>query len=294
MRLEFRSAQSTAKGLYFHTIFMSETAFNSSSNWREIESEPWGTGSDPDLCQDALHGAQVQFVVTPPTLSQGISAFMNEPEISNLCAVITGPASKVWLGRIASPKGQQHRIRAMDHQKRLPAFDTTDKVSLGDVLGDDRFGEEQRLRLALKLASSVMQLHTTDWLTDYWSKSDISFLRSSHGVIDFDNPLIGRTFGKSSYTMMSMSQSLPQPMLHASVPCLFSLGIVLLELRYRTLFEDLKTDHERTMVSPTHWDRALTWKSRRNNPQWEKTSKDLTTALDTRNLPSCDRTPSGL
>lgn len=294
MRLEFRSAQSTAMGLYFHTIFMSETAFNSSLNWCEIEGEPWGT-SGPGLCQDAIHSAQVQLVVTPPTLSQGSSASTNEPEISNLCAVITGPASKDWLGHTASPKGQQHRIRAMDHQKRLPAFDTIDQVSLGDVLGDDRFGEEQRLRLALKLASSVMQLHTTDWLTDYWSKSDVSFLRPSYGVIDFDNPLIGRTFGNSSYTMTSMSQSLPRPMLHAAIPCLFSLGIVLLELRYRTLFEDLKTDHERTMVSPTHWDRALTCQSRRNNPQWKKkTSKDLTTAPDTRILRSCDRTPSSL
>lgn len=250
MRLEFRSAQSTAKGLYFHTIFTSETAFNSSSNWREIECEPWGT-SDHDLCQDAIHSAQVQFVVTPPTQSQGSSVTANEPEISNLCAVITGPASKDWLGRIASPKGQQHRIRAMDHQKRLPAFETIETVSLGDVLADENFGEAQRLRLALKLASSVMQLHTTDWLTDYWSKSDIAFLRSSYGVIDFDNPLIGRTFGNTSYTMTTMSQNLPRPMLHASIPCLFSLGIVFLELRYRTLFEDLKTDHERTMVRPT-------------------------------------------
>jgi hypothetical protein len=250
MRLEFRSAQSTAKGLYFHTIFTSETAFNSSSNWREIECEPWGT-SDHDLCQDAIHSAQVQFVVTPPTQSQGSSVTANEPEISNLCAVITGPASKAWLGRIANPKGQQHRIRAMDHQKRLPAFETIETVSLGDVLADENFGEEQRLQLALKLASSVMQLHTTDWLTDYWSKSDIAFLRSSYGVIDFDNPLIGRTFGNTSYTMTTMSQNLPRPMLHASIPCLFSLGIVLLELRYRTLFEDLKTDHERTMVRPT-------------------------------------------
>jgi hypothetical protein len=259
MRLEFRSAQSTARGLYFHTIFTSETPFNSTSNWREFETEPWGT-SGPDLCQDATHSAQVQFVVTPPTLSQGSSASTNEPEISNLCAVLTGPASKDWLGRIASPKGQQHRIRAVDHQERLPAFDTIETVSLGDVLANDHFGEEQRLRLALKLASSVMQLHTTDWFTDYWSKSDISFLRSSYGVIDFDNPLIGRTFGNPSYTMTSMSQSLSRPMLHASIPCLFSLGIVLLELRYRTLFEDLKTDHERTMVIPIHWDRALTWR----------------------------------
>ncbi|OKP12095.1 hypothetical protein PENSUB_2453 [Penicillium subrubescens] len=248
MRSEFRSAQSTEKGLYFHTIFVPETAFNSSSNWREIESEPWGT-SGPDLCQDpAIYSAQVQVAVTPPTISHGSSAPTNEPEISNLCAFVTGPASKDWLGRIASPKGQQHRIRAMDHQKRLPAFDTIDKVSLGDVLGDDRFGEEQQLRLALK-TSLVRDATPYNRLAHrLLEQSDISFLRSSYGVIDFDNPLVGRTFGNSSYTMTSMSPSLPRPMMHASIPCLFSLGIVLLELRYRTLFEDLKTDQEQTMI----------------------------------------------
>ncbi|KAJ5159822.1 Synaptobrevin, partial [Penicillium canariense] len=255
MRLEFRNAQSTAKGLYFHTIFTSETAFNSASNWREIETEPWG--SDPaDLCQDTtVHTAQVRFVTTPP-MSQESTLCGDKDEISDLCAVITGPASKDWLGFIASTQGHQHRIRAMDSQKRLPAFDTIQTVSLGEVLADEHFGEEQRLRLALKLASSVMQLHTTDWMTDFWSKSDISFLRSSYGIIDFDNPLIGRTFGASSFTMTSLSKNLPHPMLNmlnASIPPLFSLGIVLLELRYRRLFEDLKTEHERTMI-PTNSD----------------------------------------
>lgn len=288
MRLEFRSAQNTAKGLSFYTIFTSETAFNSSSNWREIESEPWSS-SHPDLCQDTIHSAQVQFVVTPLTLSPDNSASANEPEISNLCAVITGPASKSWLGCIASAKGQQHRIRAIDHQKRLPAFDTIRTVSLGEVLGDANFSQEQRLRLALKLASSVLQLHTTDWLTDYWSQSDISFLRSSYGVIDFDKPLIGRTFGSTGYSMQTMAQNLARPMLHASIPSLFSLGIVLLELHYRARFESLKTEHEWTMVSPTR----TVLNAFSSEQSWLKeTSKDL--ASDTRNLRSGDRTPYSL
>lgn len=98
----------------------------------------------------------------------------------------------------------------------------------------------------------MLQLHTTGWLTDYWSPSDILFLRSSYGVIDFDKPLIGHTFGSTDYSMQAMAQNPTQPMLHAPTPSLFSVGtILLLELLYRARFERLKTEHEWTMVRPT-------------------------------------------
>ncbi|KAJ5397932.1 Synaptobrevin [Penicillium cosmopolitanum] len=233
IKLGFRSAQLTEKAVYFHAIFTSETStFNTSSNWREIETEPWKKIQEDVLCQDTDH------VKTSPP---------DGTEIIDLCAAITGPASKGWLGHISNRQGQQHRIRILDARQRLPASDKIQTVSLAEVLSDPQFYEEQRLRLALKLASSVMQLHTTEWLTDFWSKSDVSFMRSKHGVIDFDNPLIGRTFGARGYDLNCVSETLPRPTLHASIPCLFSLGIVLLELKYRRLFEDLKSEVERSM-----------------------------------------------
>jgi hypothetical protein len=125
-------------------------------------------------------------------------------------------------------------------------------VSLAHILRDKAFRQDHRSRLGLKLASSVMQLHTTEWMTDYWSKSDIFFLRSLDMTIDFDSPLIRRSFGTQEIDLASMSENLPKFYLNASIPCLFSLGIVLLELWYREVFEELKTEVERKMVRMIH------------------------------------------
>lgn len=237
LKLEFRSAKTTANGLCFHTIFASDTAFCSQWNWREIELEPWG--------QDTKHHARVQFVIEASS-----TAASDYEDISNLYATIIGPtASWEWLGFIASKKGRKHRIRAIDHpQSLLPSFRSIDTVSLAQVLRDKAFRQEHRARLGLKLASSVMQLHTTEWLTDYWSKYDISFLRSSDSTVDFDNPLIRRSFGAQNIDLASISEGLPKPYLNASIPCLFSLGVVLLELWYREVFEDLGNEGERNIV----------------------------------------------
>lgn len=247
MKLEFRSAKTIDNGLYFHAIFTSDTAICSSWNWREIEMEPWGN-KETDLCQDTGHRAQVKFVIKSP--SRPVSDY---EDISDLCATIIAPISSWdWLGFITSKRGQQHRIRAIDHQQRLPNFKSIETVSLAQVLRDKAFRQEHRSRLGLKLASSVMQLHTTEWMTDYWNKSDISFPRSSDATVDFDSPLIRRSFGTTNIHLASMSESLPKLYLNASIPCLFSLGIVLLELWFREVFEDLKTEVERKMVRIIH------------------------------------------
>lgn len=245
MKLEFRSAKTTAKGLYFHAIFTSNIAF-SPRNWREIEMEPWKT-NETKLCRDTDRHSHVRFADPPsPTAS-------DYEDISDLCATIIRPSSsRDWLGFITSEKGRQHRIRSMDYHQRLLDFNKIDTVSLAQVLRDKSFRQEQRSRLGLKLASSVMQLHTTDWLTDFWSKDDILFLRSLDATVDFDGPLIRRSFETRNLGLTDISQSLPKPWLNASIPCLFSLGIVLLELWYREVFENLKNEAERKMVRTIH------------------------------------------
>ncbi|CAI7621684.1 unnamed protein product [Penicillium manginii] len=243
MKLEFRTPKTLAKGFCFHAIFISDASFYSSWNWREIEMEPWGT-TEIDLCQDTRH-TRVKFVIEPPSPPAS-----DYEDISNICATITAPMPpSEWLGFITSKRGRQHRIRAIDHKQRLPNFKSIDTVSLAQVLRDKAFRQDHRSRLGLKLASSVMQLHTTEWMTDYWSKSDIFFLRSLDMTIDFDSPLIRRSFGTQEIDLASMSENLPKFYLNASIPCLFSLGIVLLELWYREVFEELKTEVERKMPS---------------------------------------------
>lgn len=63
-------------------------------------------------------------------------------------------------------------------------------------------------------------------------------------MVDFDSPLIRRSFGGQNIDLVCLFGHLPKT---TSIPCLFSLGSVLLELWYRESFEDPKIEAERTM-----------------------------------------------
>lgn len=99
MKLEFRSARTTASGLYFHTIFTFdrvESNFTPPCNWREIEMQPLGATRmyrATNVLRTALR------LVESPTQIVNSTA----PEISNLCTVIKGPTqSGIWLGYVAN------------------------------------------------------------------------------------------------------------------------------------------------------------------------------------------------
>jgi hypothetical protein len=83
---------------------------------------------------------------------------------------------------------------------------------------------------------------------DFWTDADISFPRSSDGRVDFDNPLIRRSFGSRGIDLSMLAQSLPRPYLSSSIPCLFSLGVVLLELWYQNTLANMKNESEKALV----------------------------------------------
>lgn len=239
MKLEFRSARTTASGLYFHTIFTLdhvESTFTPLCNWREIEMEPLGA---TQYCRDTdvLHTA-VRFVEDSPATQM---ASLTVSEISNLCTIIKGPTQPgIWLGYLANSQGCRHRIRVLALDQLPVASQTIQTVSLPTVLNRKEFRLEHKCRLGLKLASSVMQLHATQWLADYWSKKDISFARFSDGKVDFNNPLIEHNFGIEN-DMSGPIGVVSRSGFSGSIPCLFSLGIVLLELVERRTFEEMKS-----------------------------------------------------
>ncbi|CAG8220104.1 unnamed protein product [Penicillium salamii] len=224
MKLEFRSGGMVTKRLLFRTIFTSEVPIFSLQNWCEIDIEPLEI-QKTTLCRDSQESVTMR-IATRQSSSSDITQFQNRK----------------------TPE-KQHRIWTTGYQPQQPAFQIIRTVSLAEVLGDKDFQREQRSRLGLKLVSSVMQLHTTQWLMDIWSKTDISFACSTEGTVDFDNPLIRRSFGSGSQNcnVSSPSRNLPRPYLVASIPCLFSLGVVLLELWYGKVLESLKNEDERNM-----------------------------------------------
>jgi hypothetical protein len=99
---------------------------------------------------------------------------------------------------------------------------------------------KERLILAVQLAVSLLQLHSTPWMSNRWSKRDISFLKTA---IPSPGPNTGQPQRPVNVTKPFVSQRLvasnrPQanspttpPTRHQN-PALLDLGILLLELYF--------------------------------------------------------------
>ncbi|KAB5586280.1 hypothetical protein GE09DRAFT_945472 [Coniochaeta sp. 2T2.1] len=115
------------------------------------------------------------------------------------------------------------------------------RICLKDILSSGSGSSHKnplkfRMLLALRLASSLLQLHNTRWLGKAWSKHSVSFpLRSSQGqgteVADFDQPFVSLSF---SGAMHSKNKEAPPVELKVA---LLELGILLLEIWHQESFE---------------------------------------------------------
>ena len=116
-------------------------------------------------------------------------------------------------------------------------------VSLEEILSDEkhlndlrkRWNWNQRMVLAFRLASSLLQYHSTPWLNRLWTKKDICFLRSDSLIpggsflFEADHPFINHVFTNSPKSASSHPHSAKQSVL--------DLGIILLEIWHVMAFE---------------------------------------------------------
>lgn len=98
-----------------------------------------------------------------------------------------------------------------------------------------KLSRRERYKLAVTLASSLLQLHTTPWLGNKWSKKDIHFLRAGEGLqqaIRTETPFVIREYTPTAtaQTLVPAEVSTVQPSKEASEEALFRLGVLLLEL----------------------------------------------------------------
>jgi hypothetical protein len=99
-----------------------------------------------------------------------------------------------------------------------------------------RFSKRDRVRLAVILASSVLQLHKTPWLDDDWDIDNIYFVERP-GIVSYDQPFVSPGLHTSVTTS---ADTLPQR--HARMirnKPLFALGVALIELWYGESLSDL-------------------------------------------------------
>jgi hypothetical protein len=169
----------------------------------------------------------------------------SHPVIDDLCLALHpshNSSSPKCLGILASGQ-RKHLIYRGDlrFKRMLPVKDVP--KSLERVLRSPPSGtsQEDRLKLAVQLASTVMQLHDTAWLKERWRGADILFhSEGSYTNSILRRPIIVRSFDEhpddgpdeDGLEFLTADKTL------------YSLGIILLELHYGKPLAEIGMDPE--------------------------------------------------
>ncbi|KAL4953680.1 hypothetical protein BDW69DRAFT_164806 [Aspergillus filifer] len=272
IKLEYRVASGTDATTPFHTLFTlsAHTAPRQPTNpWREMQLENWQPMETTQSKVEQISVAQTppkwklpfrKKDSNPPLVPKKVAFLVNDDkslerktkysEIQDLCNFIIGSKTSIeWHGFITDDRSRKHRLRDV-HQTQALSIDTTESntISLAQAFFTHQTPtRDVRSKLGLKLASSVMQLHTTEWLSGTWGAENIFFLLSRDGIPKLNDPLVQQVFGSNSQAAYSNNANSIR--LGASIPCLFSLGLVLIELWHWKPFAELKTDQEKAMMN---------------------------------------------
>jgi hypothetical protein len=112
----------------------------------------------------------------------------------------------------------------------LPDTASWSVSSLKSVLRDPRFVQLGRLKLSIKLASSILQLHETPWLHETWCK-DGKFFVNRTGSTHFDQAFVHHKFKRSELLSTPTVPSCMERIIRNQT--LYALGVELIELNYR-------------------------------------------------------------
>ncbi|KAL0255067.1 hypothetical protein SLS55_009595 [Diplodia seriata] len=169
-----------------------------------------------------------------------------DDEITNLCSFMAS-STLTYFGVLRHQHEEYSVYPALTPQAATDPRDTVTLRSLLDKSLGISLSRKQRFFIGLTLASSYLQLHSTQWLKSQWDKSDILFPR--HGsTVAVEEPFVSR--------------GLSTGVLDGSMPTnshgIVSLGIMLLELAFNMTLEEF--DRDGRYVSPEgKRDAQLTW-----------------------------------
>ncbi|KAK3347626.1 hypothetical protein B0H65DRAFT_570645 [Neurospora tetraspora] len=160
---------------------------------------------------------------------------------SRCCGHITGPTATDTTGM------ERYGLYALGRLRPSDGSGKCSFVSLYEVLTDkltapSHFYDEDRLRLAYILASSVLQLAGTPWLTSKVTTKDI-FLIRCNGTTHFQEAFVIKQLPEPSDPMQLDARS-PQGLagIHQNQGML-SLGIILIEIMLGTPFDTFRESH---------------------------------------------------
>ena len=159
--------------------------------------------------------------------------------IECLCSAIRNIAEMCTCVGVLVSNDSKHLV--WDPGATLAKLASARVVSLADLLSLPEPPRRERLKLGVRLASSVLQLHRTEWLQERWGKQDICLIQegsSKSSSPSLETPVVCRTF-TSEHSVLEAS-------IESRIICcnlsLFSLGIVLIELWFWRSEESFQVD----------------------------------------------------
>ncbi|EON62852.1 hypothetical protein W97_02077 [Coniosporium apollinis CBS 100218] len=260
LRLEPRAITARSKNMKIKgrqgDVTCFKVCFSSSSSpwtWQEAEIRVEDQPSDQGSLRTPGCSGKVQFTTLPPTPSPPAESRAGGPsdslktdlqEIDDIChAICKANLTTPRAGFLLDPHGKLRGIYPVDDDShQASAIWQGQTVTLKDLLGgkgaplskSDRLTRRERYMLAVTLASSILQLHTTPWLTNRWDKNDIIFLRAVGGPhsVDASNPyIVHKQLHPSLYSSGGLDSFGNQN------SALLALGLMLLELYFGGLYE---------------------------------------------------------
>ena len=234
-----------------------------------------------DTIQPRLHNSKLKS-------NQGCPIY-ETPVIHDLCSSIQIAAStrqclgilqadlekkyhKIWL----TPIGEWFKL--VDTLQFVPWH--SGSVTLRSLLEGptnlNRFPLKDRLSLGVKLASSVIQLHQTRWLTDSWGKHDIIFFTHPQTRDPItEKPMVLHNFSSSTSTSAARGG-----VAYRQNKVLFWLGVVLWELWFRKSLMETTPDDVQAGSNPETHSQELPVDSSRNIQLCGAAAKALSELVD--------------
>jgi hypothetical protein len=198
-----------------------------------IESQLDATNSSA-VAPSAKCRPKVRFVSqAKDAVRAALQPIANLQPIQDLCAAISTLQTSqrdACLSLLAHEYAKQKFGILIYPSKERPAdIDTWSTSTLRSILEDPGFSRRDRLRLAVTLSSSVLQLHETAWLDDDWGKEDIFFIKRA-GKTYYQQPFVSRSTSKGTQRSSTIAPSSLRIIIRNHT--LYALGVSLIELWY--------------------------------------------------------------
>ncbi|KAF4448824.1 hypothetical protein F53441_7816 [Fusarium austroafricanum] len=179
---------------------------------------------DPDEDLAAPDPPRVRFAGDVQPVAQETS-----DEIRNMCYVARGEVDGPFVGSLSTDLGSRLLFQLEDHRT------SPDKAIVVEPLDSFLVATprmSQRLKVGVQLIQTVLALGVCPWIPETWSKTEVLLIRSLHSTIP--TPYVShqsiRNTLKGKHTV--------QPSIQAR-SSLFALGVLLMELLFRTKLESL-------------------------------------------------------